>query len=543
MAKGFYTLPFPENEPVFEYRQGSRERAELKRAIDIDLQHKVEIPMIIGGKEVDSGNLFSIRAPHDISHELGKYHQGDEAHVNMAINAALSAREMWAALPWEERAAIFLKAAELLAGPYRAKINAATMLGQSKNVHQAEIDSACELIDFLRFNVKYMTDIYSMQPESSPGSWNRMEWRPLEGFVFALTPFNFTSIAGNLPTSPAMLGNVVVWKPSKLQVYSASVIMEVLLEAGLPEGVINMVLVPGPVAGKAIFANPDFAGFHYTGSTEVFQGIWKIIGLTINKYKTYPRIVGETGGKDFIFVHESADPRQTVTALSRGAFEYQGQKCSAASRAYIPDNLWPEIKQLLTDDISSFKMGGPEDFTNFVNAVIDEPSFVILSRAIERIKKDREAEIIIGGNYNKSKGYFVEPTVVVTKDPQYFAMQEEFFGPILTIYVYSSKKFEETLALCDRTSIYGLTGSIFANDRLAINLATNKLRNAAGNFYINDKPTGAVVSQQPFGGSRGSGTNDKSGSMLNLFRWLSPRVIKENFLPPTDYRYPHMEEN
>jgi 1-pyrroline-5-carboxylate dehydrogenase len=542
MAKGFYTLPFPENEPVFEYRQGSRERAELKRAIDIDLQHKVEIPMIIGGKEVGSGNLYTIRAPHDISHELGKYHQGDETHVNRAIDAALSAREMWAALPWEERAAIFLKAAELLAGPYRAKINAATMLGQSKNVHQAEIDSACELIDFLRFNVKYMTGIYSMQPESSPGSWNRMEWRPLEGFVFALTPFNFTSIAGNLPTSPAMLGNVVVWKPSKLQVYSASVIMEVLLEAGLPEGVINMVLVPGPVAGKAIFASPDFAGFHYTGSTEVFQGIWKIIGLTINKYKTYPRIVGETGGKDFIFVHESADPRQTVTALSRGAFEYQGQKCSAASRAYIPDNLWPEIKQLLTDDISSFKMGGPEDFTNFINAVIDEPSFEILSRAIERIKIDREAEIIIGGNYNKSKGYFIEPTVVVTKDPQYFAMQEEFFGPILTIYVYSPKKFGETLALCDRTSIYGLTGSIFANDRLAISLATHKLRNAAGNFYINDKPTGAVVSQQPFGGSRGSGTNDKSGSMLNLFRWLSPRIIKENFMPPTDYRYPHMEE-
>ncbi len=543
MAKDFYTVPFPENEPVFEYGQGSKERTELKGAIDLDLQYKVEIPMIIGGKEVGSGNLYTIRAPHDISHELGKYHQGDETHVNMAINAALSAREMWAALPWEERAAIFLKAAELLAGPYRAKINAATMLGQSKNVYQAEIDSACELIDFLRFNVKYMTDIYSIQPESSPGSWNRMEWRPLEGFVFALTPFNFTSIAGNLPTSPAMLGNVVVWKPSKLQVYSASVIMEVLLEAGLPEGIINMVLVPGPVAGKAIFGNPDFAGFHYTGSTEVFQGIWKIIGLTINKYKTYPRIVGETGGKDFIFVHESADPKQTVTALSRGAFEYQGQKCSAASRAYIPDSLWPEIKQLLTDDISSFKMGGPEDFTNFINAVIDEPSFDILSGAIERIKKDREAEIIIGGNYNKSKGYFIEPTVVVTKDPQYFAMQEEFFGPILTIYVYSSKRFEETLALCDRTSIYGLTGSIFANDRLAINLATRKLRNAAGNFYINDKPTGAVVSQQPFGGSRGSGTNDKSGSMLNLFRWLSPRVIKENFMPPTDYRYPHMEEN
>jgi 1-pyrroline-5-carboxylate dehydrogenase len=543
MTKGFFTVPLPSNEPVLTYEKGSKDRAELKRALDSDLKHKSEITMVIGGKKVDSGNLCSIRAPHDTGHELGIYHQGEEDHVNMAINAALSAREMWASMPWEDRAAIFLKAAELLSGPFRAKINAATMLCQSKNVYQAEIDSACELIDFLRFNVRYMTEIYSIQPESSPGTWNRMEWRPLEGFVFALTPFNFTSIAGNLPTSPAMLGNVVVWKPSKTQVYSASVIMEVLMEAGLPEGVINMVLVPGPVAGKAVFASPDFAGFHYTGSTEVFQGIWKIIGLNINKYKTYPRIVGETGGKDFVFVHESADPQQTVTALSRGAFEYQGQKCSAASRAYIPDNLWPEIKRLMTEDISSFKVGSPVDFTNFINAVIDEPAFNLLSGVIERIKKDKKAEIIIGGNYDKSKGYFIEPTVVVTKDPQYFAMQEEFFGPILTVYVYPAKKYKETLRLCDRTSIYGLTGAVFANDRQAISLATSMLRNAAGNFYINDKPTGAVVSQQPFGGSRGSGTNDKSGSMINLFRWMSPRVIKESFNPPTDYNYPFMEES
>ena len=541
MSKGFSAVPLPKNEPVYTYEQGSKERADLKNVIDAASKQQVEIPMIIGGKEVTSGNLLTIRAPHDIKHILGQYYQGDNFHVNMAIKAALSAREMWSNLPWEERAGIFLKAAELLAGPYRAKINAATMLGQSKNVLQAEIDSACELIDFLRFNVKYMTDIYSQQPGSSSGIWNRIEWRPLEGFVFALTPFNFTSIAGNLPTSPAMLGNVVVWKPSKTQIYSARVIMEVLQEAGLPEGVINMVLVSGPVASDSVFSNPDFAGFHYTGSTEVFQGIWKIIGNTIHKYKTYPRIVGETGGKDFIFVHESADPRQSVTALSRGAFEYQGQKCSAASRAYIPDSLWPEIKKLIIDDISSFKMGGPEDFTNFVNAVIDEPSFDILSETIEKIKKDKNAEILIGGGYDKSKGYFIEPTVVVAKDPQYFTMSEELFGPVLTLYIYSSDKYEETLELCDKTSIYGLTGAIFANDRQAIDLATRKLRDAAGNFYINDKPTGAVVGQQPFGGSRGSGTNDKAGSMLNLFRWVSPRTIKENFIPPTDYRYPYMK--
>jgi 1-pyrroline-5-carboxylate dehydrogenase len=541
MSKGFYTVPLPENEPVYNYEQGSKERAEIKKAIDVASSQQIEIPMIIGGKEVSSGNLQTIRAPHNIKHVLGQYHQGDESHVNMAIKAALSAREMWSNLPWEERAAIFLKAAELLAGPYRAKINAATMLGQSKNVFQAEIDSACELIDFLRFNVKYMTDIYDHQPESSPGIWNRIEWRPLEGFVFALTPFNFTSIAGNLPTSPAIMGNVVVWKPSKTQVYSASVIMEVLMEAGLPEGVINMVLVTGPVASDTVFSHSDFAGFHYTGSTEVFQGIWRIIGNNIHKYKTYPRIVGETGGKDFIFVHESADPKQTVTALSRGAFEYQGQKCSAASRAYIPDSLWPEIKKLIIDDISSFKMGGPEDFTNFINAVIDEPSFDKLTEKIEKIKKDEDAEILIGGGYDKSNGYFIEPTVVVAKEPQYFTMSEELFGPVLTVYIYSSDKYEETLEICDKTSIYGLTGAIFANDRLAIDLATKKLRDSAGNFYINDKPTGAVVGQQPFGGSRGSGTNDKAGSMLNLFRWVSPRAIKETFIPPSDYRYPYMK--
>ena len=541
MSKGFYTVPLPENEPVYNYEQGSKERAELKKAIDVASSQQIEIPMIIGGKEVTSGNKQKIRAPHNIKHVLGQYHQGDKSHVNMAIKAALSAREMWSNLPLEERAAVFLKAAELLAGPYRAKINAATMLGQSKNVFQAEIDSACELIYFLRFNVKYMTDIYDYQPESSPGIWNRTEWRPLEGFVFALTPFNFTSIAGNLPTSPAMMGNVVVWKPSKTQIYSARVIMEVLMEAGLPGGVINMVLVTGPVASDTVFSNPDFAGFHYTGSTEVFQGIWKIIGNTIHKYKTYPRIVGETGGKDFIFVHESADPKQTVTAISRGAFEYQGQKCSAASRAYIPDSLWPEIKKLIIDDISSFKMGGPEDFTNFINAIIYEPSFDKLSETIEKIKKDKDAEIIIGGGCDKSYGYFIEPTVVVTKDPHYFAMEEELFGPVLTIYIYSRDKYEETLELCDKTSIYGLTGAVFANDRLAIDLATHKLRDAAGNFYINDKPTGAVVAQQPFGGARGSGTNDKAGSMLNLFRWVSPRTIKENFIPPSDYRYPFMK--
>lgn len=542
MSKGFYTTPVPQNEPVNSYNQGTKERIELKQAIKDAKQKKIEIPMIIGGKEVETGNLITIKPPHELNHTLGQYHQGNEGHVNNAIDTALSVKEMWSSMPWEDRAAIFLKAADLLAGPYRAKINAATMLGQSKNAFQAEIDSACELIDFLRFNVKFMCEIYNQQPESAPGIWNRMDWRPLEGFVFALTPFNFTSIAGNLPTAPAMLGNVVVWKPSKTQVYSARVIMEVLQEAGLPDGVINMTLVSGPVASKAIFSNPDFAGFHFTGSTEVFQGIWNIIGSNIKNYKSYPRIVGETGGKDFIFVHDSADPLQTVTALSRGAFEYQGQKCSAASRAYIPDSLWPEIKKLLVDDISSFKSGSPEDFTNFINAVIDEPSFNKLADSIDRIKKDKEAEIIIGGGYDKSTGYFVEPAVVVTSDPHYFSMEEELFGPILTLYVYPADKYEETLEICDKTSMYALTGAVFANDRQAIDLATRKLEYAAGNFYINDKPTGAVVGQQPFGGARSSGTNDKAGSMLNLIRWASPRTIKESFIPPHDYRYPFMKE-
>lgn len=542
MSKGFYTTPVPKNEPVNSYNQGTKERIELKQAIKDAKQKKIEIPMIIGGKEVETGNLITIKPPHELNHTLGQYHQGNEGHVNNAIDTALSVKEMWSSMPWEDRAAIFLKAADLLAGPYRAKINAATMLGQSKNAFQAEIDSACELIDFLRFNVKFMCEIYNQQPESAPGIWNRMDWRPLEGFVFALTPFNFTSIAGNLPTAPAMLGNVVVWKPSKTQVYSARVIMEVLQEAGLPDGVINMTLVSGPVASKAIFSNPDFAGFHFTGSTEVFQGIWNIIGSNIKNYKSYPRIVGETGGKDFIFVHDSADPLQTVTALSRGAFEYQGQKCSAASRAYIPDSLWPEIKKLLVDDISSFKSGSPEDFTNFINAVIDEPSFNKLADSIDRIKKDKEAEIIIGGGYDKSTGYFVEPAVVVTSDPHYFSMEEELFGPILTLYVYPADKYEETLEICDKTSMYALTGAVFANDRQAIDLATRKLEYAAGNFYINDKPTGAVVGQQPFGGARSSGTNDKAGSMLNIIRWASPRTIKESFIPPHDYRYPFMKE-
>jgi 1-pyrroline-5-carboxylate dehydrogenase len=542
MSKGFYAVPVPENEPVYSYDKGTKEKLELKQAISDIKKEKVEIPMIIGGKEVESGNLVTIRAPHDLGHVLGQYHQGDETHVKNAIKTALSVKQMWAGMPWEDRAAIFLKAADLLAGPYRAKINAATMLGQSKNVFQAEIDSACELIDFLRFNVKYMSDIYAYQPESSRGTWNRLEWRPLEGFVFALTPFNFTSIAGNLPTAPAMAGNVVVWKPSKTQVYSANVIMEVLREAGLPDGIINMTLVTGPVASNAIFSDPDFAGFHYTGSTEVFQGIWKTIGANIKNYRTYPRIVGETGGKDFVFVHESADSCETATALSRGAFEYQGQKCSAASRAYIPESLWPEIKKLLIDDISSFKSGSPEDFTNFINAVIDEQSFNNLAECIDRVKKDEDAEIIIGGGYDKSKGYFIEPTVVLASDPHYFTMEEELFGPILTIYVYPDKKYEETLDLCDKTSIYALTGSIFAKDRRAIDLATKRLENAAGNFYINDKPTGAVVNQQPFGGARRSGTNDKAGSMLNMIRWFSPRTIKESFVPPADYRYPFMNE-
>ncbi len=542
MTNGFFNVPTAKNEPVLTYKPGSKEREELKAAITELRGKEIEIPMFIGGKEVKTGELKQINPPHDIKHVLGYFHQGTKESVEEAINAALEARESWSALSWEARAAIFLKAADLLSGPYRAKINAATMLCQSKTAFQAEIDAACELIDFLRFNVEYMTRIYKMQPESSTNIWNRTEWRGLEGFVFALTPFNFTAISGNLPTSPAMMGNVVVWKPSKTQIYSAWVFMEVLREAGLPDGVINLIYPSGPVAGEVIFSHPYFAGIHFTGSTGVFQGIWSKIGQNIQNYKSYPRIVGETGGKDFVMMHNSANSKQVATALSRGAFEYQGQKCSAASRAYIPESKWEEVKEYLVEDVKSFGIGGPEDFSNFYTAVIDENSFDKIAGYIERAKNDKEAEIVVGGSYDKSKGYFIDPTVILTTDPKYVTMQEEIFGPVLTIYVYDDNKYEETLDILDKTSIYGLTGAIFAKDRYVIETTTKKLTHAAGNFYINDKPTGAVVNQQPFGGARGSGTNDKAGSMINLLRWTSPRSIKENFVSPIDYRYPFMEK-
>ncbi|HIN40418.1 MAG TPA: L-glutamate gamma-semialdehyde dehydrogenase [Flavobacteriales bacterium] len=542
MPKGFYNVPEPVNEPVKSYAPESEEREELKAMLKELKGKELEIPMYIGDEEVKSGKLVSISPPHDHQHILGHYHQGDKSHVEKAIEAAMAAKEQWTNLSWEHRASIFLKAAELLAGPYRAEMNAATMLGQSKNAYQAEIDATCELIDFLKFNVQYMTDIYKQQPQSGPGVWNRVEQRPLEGFVFALTPFNFTSIAGNLPTAPAMMGNTVVWKPSKTQIYSARVLMKLFKEAGVPDGVINLVYVSGPVAGEVIFNHPDFAGFHFTGSTGVFQDIWKVVGTNIHKYKTYPRIVGETGGKDFIMAHKSADAKALATAISRGAFEYQGQKCSAASRAYIPSNLWEEVKGYLLEDVNSFKMGDVEDFGNFVNAVIDEASFDNIASYIENAKSDGNAEIIVGGTCDKSQGYFIEPTVIVTKDPKYITMCEELFGPVITIYVYDENKFEETLAIVDSTSIYALTGAIVAQDRYAIELATKRLNNAAGNFYINDKPSGAVVGQQPFGGARGSGTNDKAGSMINLLRWVSPRTIKETFVSAKDYRYPFLAE-
>ncbi len=542
MPKGFYNVPIAENEPILNYLPDSSEKKELKKVIEEFRSEEIEIPMYIGGKEVKTGNLERIFPPHDIKHTLGYYHKGETKHIKDAISASLEAREKWANISWEHRASIFLKAADLIAGPYRAKINAATMLGQSKNVFQAEIDAACELIDFLKFNVEFMAEIYRQQPESSPQIWNRLEQRPLEGFVFALTPFNFTSIAGNLPSAPALMGNVVVWKPSRTAVYSAKVIMDVFKEAGLPDGVINLVYVSGQAAGKEIFSHSDFAGIHFTGSTAVFQNIWKTIGENIYKYKTYPRIVGETGGKDFVFAEKTSKTKELSTALSRGAFEYQGQKCSAASRAYIPSNIWEEVKNYLIDDVKSFKMGTPEDFTNFINAVIDEYTFDKLARFIDDAKKSDETEIIVGGNYDKSKGYFIEPTVIVTKNPKYITMEEELFGPVLTIYVYDENKTEETLDILNETSIYALTGAIFSQDRYFIEYATKKLANCAGNFYINDKPTGAVVGQQPFGGARGSGTNDKAGSMINLLRWVSPRTIKENFVPPTDYRYPFLDE-
>ena len=543
MPKGIYQVPAPRNEPILSYASGSPERQELQQALAHGRATKIDIPMYIGSEEIHTDKKVAVSPPHDHQHILGYFSEGDADHVGLAINAALGAKKAWTDLAWEHRASIFLKAADLIAGPYRAKLNAATMLGQSKNAFQAEIDSACEIIDFLRFNVHYMTQIYSQQPESSEGIWNRLEQRPLEGFVFALTPFNFTAIAGNLPTSAAMMGNTVVWKPAFTQIYSAHVLMQVFREAGVPDGVINLIYVDGPTVGEIVFNHPDFAGIHFTGSTAVFQHIWSTIGNNIGKYKSYPRIVGETGGKDFIVAHKSADAGSLATAIVRGAFEFQGQKCSAASRAYIPDNLWEEVRKKVLADLSEIKMGGVEDFTNFINAVIDEKAFDKIAQYIEQAKQNEMVEILAGGGHDKSKGYFIEPTIILTKDPQYTTMCEEIFGPVLTVYVYQAERFEETLELVDQTSPYALTGAVFSQDRYAIELASKKLVHAAGNFYINDKPTGAVVGQQPFGGARASGTNDKAGSMINLLRWVSPRTIKETFDPPTDYRYPFLESD
>lgn len=543
MANAFYKVPTPKNEPILSYAPGTKERTLLKKELERARAEKADIPMYIGGEEVRTGKTISISPPHDHKHILGQFHEGDKSHVEQAIAAAMGAKELWANLSWEHRAGIFLKAADLIAGPYRHKINAATMLGQSKNAFQAEIDASCESIDFIRFNAHFMTEIYKEQPDSSTGVWNRMEYRPLEGFIFALTPFNFTAIGVNLPTSAAMMGNTVVWKPAYTQVYSANVVMEILKEAGLPDGVINLIYTDGPVTGDVIFNHKDFGGIHFTGSTKVFQTIWKTIGENIFKYKSYPRIVGETGGKDFIMVHKSADAKAVATAISRGAFEFQGQKCSAASRCYIPSNLWDDVKKFLQDDLKSMTMGPTEDFANFINAVIDEKAFDKITGYIEQAKKNPQSEIVAGGKFDKSKGYFIEPTVIETKDPSSTTMCEEIFGPVVTIYVYHAENYEQTLELVDQTSPYALTGSIISKDRYAIELATKKLTNAAGNFYINDKPTGAVVAQQPFGGARGSGTNDKAGAKMNLLRWTSMRTIKETFVTPTDYRYPFLEKD
>lgn len=537
---GTFNVPKAVNEPIKSYAPGSAERKELKAKIAEMRAEVRDIPMFIGAEQRRNENRRKLSPPHDHLHVLGYYYMSSKQDVADAIQAALQAREHWVNMDWEHRAGIFLKAAELIAGPYRAELNAATMLGQSKSVFQAEIDSACEIIDFLRFNVQYMTEIYAQQPISSPGVWNRVEWRPLEGFVYALTPFNFTAIAGNLPSSAAMMGNVVVWKPSNTQVYSAHVLMKIFMAAGVPPGVINLIYPSGPDAAEVIFNHPDFAGIHFTGSTEVFQNIWQTIGNNIHKFKSYPRIVGETGGKDFVVAHPSADAKVVSTALIRGAFEYQGQKCSAASRAYVPESLWPQVKDFMLADLAEIKIGGTEDFSCFFNAVIDEKSFDKLASYIDNAHNDRAVEIVAGGTYDKSKGWFIHPTILRAHDPLYVTMCEELFGPVLTVYVYEDAKFEETLEIVNNTSIYALTGAIISNDRYAAQLATRKLVNAAGNFYINDKPTGAVVGQQPFGGSRGSGTNDKAGSMINLLRWVSPRTIKETFVPPLDYKYPFL---
>ncbi|GGW72559.1 delta-1-pyrroline-5-carboxylate dehydrogenase [Winogradskyella epiphytica] len=540
MGKGFFNVPVAVNEPVKSYAPGSPEREAVLEAYKSMFNSKVEVPLYINGKDVKTGNTRTMSPPHDHKHIVGEYHLAEKKHVEEAIATALEARTAWAEMPWEQRAGIFLKAAELIAGPYRAKINAATMIAQSKTIHQAEIDSACELIDFLRFNVQFMSDIYMEQPESTSDAWNRVEYRPLEGFTYAVTPFNFTAIAGNLPSCMALMGNVVVWKPSNNQIYSAKVIMDVFKEAGVPAGVINVVFGDPGMITDTVMANPHFSGLHYTGSTPVFQSLWKQIGNNIENYKTYPRIVGETGGKDFIVAHKSAEAKQVATAISRGAFEFQGQKCSAASRAYIPSNLWEDVKTFVIADVKSFKQGSPEDMSNFVTAVINEGSFDKLAKYIDAAKADADAEIIAGGNYDKSKGYFIEPTVIVTTNPKYETMCTELFGPVITIYVYDEDKFTETLKLVDETSEYALTGAILSTCRYAIEEATKALQNAAGNFYINDKPTGAVVGQQPFGGARASGTNDKAGSSQNLLRWVSPRLIKETFVTPVDYRYPFL---
>lgn len=542
MSKGFYKLPPIKNEPVRSYAPGSAEREALKQKLETLNRGGLDLPMVIDGKEVRTGNLKEIRPPHNHRHLLGYYHQGDQTHVQMAIEAALKAKPAWEAMHWESRAAIFLKAADLIAGPYRTEFNAVSMIGQSKNAYQSEIDAVCELVDFFRFNVKNMYEIYAMQPNSVPGVWNRMVWRPLEGFVFALTPFNFTSIAGNLGAAPALMGNTVVWKPSKTAAYPAHLIMKIWKEAGLPDGVINLVYAGGKETAEVIFNHRDFAGLHFTGSTAVFKGMWETIGKNITQYKSYPRIVGETGGKDYILADETADPKQVATAITRGAFEYQGQKCSAASRAYIPENIWEEVKQLICEDLSKIKTGVVEDFSNFVNAVIDEESFDKLAKVIDDAKRSPDAEIVCGGSYDKTEGYFIQPTVILAKRPDYITMREELFGPILTVYVYPPAKLDETMNILDTTTDYALTGAIFSTDRAQIEKMTTRLTHTAGNFYINDKPTGAVVDQQPFGGGRGSGTNDKAGSVLNLLRWVSPQSIKETFVPATDYIYPNFLE-
>ena len=540
MGKGFFEVPIAVNEPIKGFAPGSPERLEVLDAYKKMYNSTIDVAMYINGEDVRTGDTGTMSPPHDHQHIVGTYHKAEKKHIETAISTALEARKKWANTPWEQRAAIFLRAAELIAGPYRARINAATMVAQSKTIHQAEIDAACEFIDFLRFNVQFMTEIYAEQPESTSEAWNRLEYRPLEGFVYAITPFNFTAIAGNLPASAALMGNVVVWKPSDSQVFSAKIVLDVFKEAGVPAGVIQMVMGDPVMITDTVLASPDFSGIHFTGSTNIFKNIWQKIGTNIHNYKTYPRIVGETGGKDFIVAHKTANPKQVSTAIIRGSFEFQGQKCSAASRCYVPKSMWNEVKNNLIEDVNSFKMGSPEDMSNYITAVIHEGSFDKLAGFIDQAKSDADAEIIVGGNYDKSKGYFIEPTVILAKDPKYTTMCTELFGPVVTIYVYEDDAWEETLHMVDETSEYALTGAVISEDRYALETAVKILQNAAGNFYINDKPTGAVVGQQPFGGARNSGTNDKAGSKLNLYRWVSPRMIKETFVTPTDYRYPFL---